>query len=511
MGDFNLALVIVAIVVCVLVCIFNVYLLVNYQHPDDKNQAYFPKFVVVLGLSIASISILMLPADVANRQACRHAIYNGACNLTLPMKDLWLAIYILDAILVFFVIPFAMSVDEENYDIDGECHYAAETVDLHTFGHSSCLLFLGLCQGLVGKVDFTVRHLSSATTSFPSSWDFSSSVQCIGGSGVHQCSAYSASPSSETTWTMRATFPEYVVALATIAGSVLFSIFGGVGIACLPLGLIFSFIRRPKAVITRSQYIKEATELGKKARELKKAADALHQEERSGSKGRKWRKNMKAVEKELLLLEEDVNALEEMYPQGEKAETTWAMTILGYLAKLVLGVLGLIVSVAWVAHIVIYLLIDPPFSPFLNEVFIKLDDLWGLLGTAAFAFFCFYLLLAVVAGAMMLGLRLVFITIHPMKWGATLMNSFLFNVGLILLSSISVIQFCSTAFAYYAQATAAQEIFSHTLQSLRGIKYLYKYNVFQIAFIVLAGLTFVYYAAFGWRRKKPSGRFQLSS
>jgi len=106
----------------------------------------------------------------------------------------------------------------------------------------------------------------------------------------------------------------------------------------------------------------------------------------------------------------------------------------------------LIVSVAWVAHIIIYLLIDPPLSPFLNEVFIKLDDIWGnflysfvsvlalcsfylvilhlnmfsatlpgLLGTVAFAFFCFYLLLAVIAGAMMLGLRLVFITIHPMK------------------------------------------------------------------------------------------------
>jgi hypothetical protein len=55
---------------------------------------------------------------------------------------------------------------------------------------------------------------------------------------------------------MRATFPEYVVALTTIVGSVLFTIFGGVGIACLPLGLIFSFVRRPKAVITRSQYIK---------------------------------------------------------------------------------------------------------------------------------------------------------------------------------------------------------------------------------------------------------------
>ncbi|RVX06055.1 LIMR family protein [Vitis vinifera] len=185
-------------------------------------------------------------------------------------------------------------------------------------------------KGLVGKVDFTVRHLSSSTTSFPTSWELSSSQQCIG-SGTHQCSAYSASASSEKTWTMRTTFPEYVVALATIVGSVLFSIFGGVGIACLPLGLIFSFIRRPKAVITRSQYIKEATELGKKARDLKKAADALHQEERSGSR----------VESgELLQLEDDVKALEEMYPQGEKAETTWALTVLGYLAKLVLGILG---------------------------------------------------------------------------------------------------------------------------------------------------------------------------
>ncbi|XP_030449803.1 LIMR family protein At5g01460 [Syzygium oleosum] len=509
MGDFNLALVIVAIVVCALVLLFNVYLLVNYQHPDDANQAYFPKLVVVLGLSVAAISILMLPADVANRQACRHAIYNGACSLTLPMKDLWLAIYIADAVLVFFVIPFAMFYYEGDQDKSVGKRVKSALLWVVTTG-IVCALVLGILYGLIGKVDFTVMHLSSSTASFPSSWSFSSGQPCIGG-GSHQCAAYQAPASAEKTWTMRATFPEYVVALATVVGSVLFTIFGGVGIACLPLGLIFSFIRRPKAVITRSQYIKEATELGKKARELKKAADALHQEERSGSKGRKWRKNVKAVEKELLQLEEDVKLLEEMYPQGEKAETTWAMTVLGYLAKLVLGILGLIVSVAWVAHIVIYLLINPPLSPFLNEVFIKLDDVWGLLGTVAFAFFCFYLLLAVIAGAMMLGLRLVFITIHPMKWGATLMNSFLFNVALILLCSISVIQFCATAFGYYAQATAAQEIFGHTLESLRGIKYLYKYNVFQIAFVALAGLTFVYYAAFGWRRKKPSGRFQLSS
>ncbi|XP_020113120.1 LIMR family protein Os06g0128200-like [Ananas comosus] len=510
MGDFSVVLVVLAAVVPVLVLAVSVYLLVNYQHPDDANQAYFPKLVVVLGLSVAAVSILMLPADVANRQACRHALYNGACSLTLPMKTLWLAVYIADAVLVFFVIPFAMFYYEGDQDksIAKRLRSALCWVIMSAV---VCGLCLGILYGLVGKVDFTVRHLSSSVESFPSSWSgFSSGQPCISPL-TRQCSAFTASASSQTTWTMRATFPEYVVALATIVGSVLFSIFGGVGIACLPLGLIFSFIRRPKAVITRSQYIKEATELGKKAKELKKAAEALHQEERNGNKGRKWRKNVKAVEKELLLLEDDMKALEEMYPQGEQAETTWAFTVLGYIGKFILGIIGLVVSVAWVAHIVIYLLIDPPLSPFLNEVFVKLDSVWGLLGTAAFAFFCFYLLLAVIAGEMMLGLKLVFITIHPMKWGATLMNSFLFNVGLILLCSISVIQFCATAFGYYAQATAAQEIFGHTLQSLRGIKYLYKYNVFQYVFVGLAVITLVYYALFGWRKRKPTGRFQLSN
>jgi LMBR1 domain-containing protein 1 len=41
-------------------------------------------------------------------------------------------------------------------------------------------------------------------------------------------------------------------------------------------------------------------------------------------------------------LEEDVNLLEEMYPQGEQAETAWAFTVLGYLAKFVLGILGFV-------------------------------------------------------------------------------------------------------------------------------------------------------------------------
>lgn len=46
-----------------------------------------------------------------------------------------------------------------------------------------------------------------------------------------------------------------------------------------------------------------------------------------------------------------------------------------------------VVSVAWIIHIVIYMLVQPPLSPFLNQVFIKLDDAWGKLSSCSL--YCF--------------------------------------------------------------------------------------------------------------------------
>ena len=59
-------LIIVAIVAFVLLGIVAVYLLINYQHPDDKNDAYFPKFIVIVGIMLAGFTAFLLPLDVAN-------------------------------------------------------------------------------------------------------------------------------------------------------------------------------------------------------------------------------------------------------------------------------------------------------------------------------------------------------------------------------------------------------------------------------------------------------------
>ncbi|KAL2652415.1 hypothetical protein R1flu_020543 [Riccia fluitans] len=439
-----------------------------------------------------------------------HAIYNGSCNYTLPMKQLWYAVYIINVVLVFFLIPFAIFY----YEGDQEKTWIQRAFSALLWCGVTAIvvgLVLGILYGLIGKVDFTIRRLNSNTQAFTSDFtQLTASSPCLPWpNNPNQCAAYLASPDSVAKWTMRVSFPQYVIALSTIVGSFLFTFFGGVGMAVLPLGLIFAFIRRPRTIITRAQYIKEATELGKRAKEIREVALALQREERSGSKGRKWKKNVKQVQQELVYLEQDQEALEEVYPQGEKAETSWALTVLGYLAKLFLGLLGLVVTVVWLVHIIIFMLVNPPVSPFLNSFFVKLDDAWGLLGTSAFAFFCLYLILAVISGEMHVGLNVVFFTIHPMKWNGTLMNSFLFNVGLILLCSISVIQFSAKAFSVYAQATAVQEIFGNQLENLRGIKYLFRFNIFQIAFVIFALLTTIYYFTVGLKKKQRKGKFQL--
>ena len=66
--------------------------------------------------------------------------------------------------------------------------------------------------------------------------------------------------------------------------------------------------------------------------------------------------------------------------------------------------------------------------------------------------------MATIKGCTKVGLNLLLFTVHPMKPGATLMSSFLFNVALILLSTNAAIQFCQQCFALYANETAIFQI-----------------------------------------------------
>jgi len=72
------------------------------------------------------------------------------------------------------------------------------------------------------------------------------------------------------------------------------------------------------------------------------------------------------------------------------------------------------------------------------------------------------------------------------------MNSFLFNAILILLSSVSVTQFCSTAFAEYTSFTDINLLFSVQIKYLRFFQWFYAYNVFVYSLLGIIVISTIY-------------------
>jgi LMBR1 domain-containing protein 1 len=112
----NWFLIIVVGAVALLTAALSVYLIIIYQHPEDRNQAWFPKIVVLLGLCVSIWTVLLFPLDVANQQSCGIDLPLVDCSTTFPMQEIWEALYIANMLLVFMLIPFSVFY----YEADSE-------------------------------------------------------------------------------------------------------------------------------------------------------------------------------------------------------------------------------------------------------------------------------------------------------------------------------------------------------------------------------------------------------
>ena len=166
---FNWFLIIVVVVTTALVLFASGYLIVTLQHPEDRNQAWMPKIVVWLGLSLATLSVLMFPLDVANRGACASDVPLSSCDVTLPMRDLWFAVYIANAVVVFFLTPFAMFYYEAGSDRSAVQRLAGAA--MWVVATSVVLgLVLGIAYAMAGYVEYPTAKLTSGSMSIDDFW-----------------------------------------------------------------------------------------------------------------------------------------------------------------------------------------------------------------------------------------------------------------------------------------------------------------------------------------------------
>lgn len=101
--------------------------------------------------------------------------------------------------------------------------------------------------------------------------------------------------------------------------------------------------------------------------------------------------------------------------------------------------------------------------------------------------------MAVIKGNIKFGIRIPFIVrFYPMKRNETWMNSFLFNIIMMLLASTAITQLATCCFPVYTRNTAIYNMFGLQVNYMRFYKYFYRYKVFGIAFVSWSLLTLIY-------------------
>jgi LMBR1 domain-containing protein 1 len=438
------------------------------------------------------------------------------------MTVLWNIVFWLVPLWVFFMIPFATFYYEaDDGMLMAGTAYAPNPVKKSRLAQACCYqLFVLVIMGVI----FAVTYIALSDTKIPvesyvGTEDLYSKVYTIPAtSGNFSISSLGNMTSFDNRWSqttknvgsenivLRVSVSTFYAGLMAWLGWWLFALFGGIGLSALPLDLILTYLHRPRyldavqfaeiqvSLRDRTNELVEVGELLKIEREQKAAAGITNRfgtwsmDSETRKAAREERQAILGFKQAVYLLEEDVEQFKAATSNYENYNP-----LIPYIS-LILGCCSIIISVFWFIHIIVYVFPKIPLAPFLNNYFKWFDKWFSLFGVLSVALFTFYLLLAAVKGAFKFGIRFLFFQIHPMKPGKTYMSSFMFNIGLVLLCALPVVQFCQTAFADYAAFANIRQIFGVQIEYLQFFSWFWRSKFFIYMFVVLCVLTSIYLA-----------------
>lgn len=122
---------------------------------------------------------------------------------------------------------------------------------------------------------------------------------------------------------------------------------------------------------------------------------------------------------------------------------------------MVLGFLLIAISVLWIIQIFLNTIYvdSKALYPFIDNLLRDLSQSGlSIFATIIYVILMLYLQICVVKGNLVFGLRIPFILkFHPMKMNKTFLNSFGFNINLMLLASVATSQLATSVFPKYLQ------------------------------------------------------------
>lgn len=481
MADWLTLIVVIILIIALLIT--NIYILAYFCHPDDKGSClgWVMKIIVIIGLTLAWIQVLLLPLDVSN-----HRTFGGGLN----MRIFWYIIYILTIIYILVISPLASSYYEAEYDWSCRekiCHSLCWFFIYFIF----FLLITIILYASIGKADIPIQRISCDYLD-----NYRNSNIAIDNDNLGNITYEQAEGDIE----IKVNFLIYAIAVLLFVSWLLFALFGGIGLAAIPIDLFCSFCKRPKHMKSREidrrkdiliKNIEELKLLGQEVKKLESKGDnrrcKLSGPRRNyDRKYSQFRAGYMLVDREFKI----VNAENDSRKKGN-------CVILLYYLLIPLGILALICTLLWIIQFICSYFIRKngrPGYPFLARMYIFFNDHdLAFLSFLIFSILSLYLLLCVIKGNFKFGVRILCCwEIYPMKKDGTYMNGFLFNVTLILLASCSITQFCADCLEDYVAFTDVNMIFNVQIRYLKFFKYFYKYHIFQYILIGIFLISLIY-------------------
>ena len=488
---------IMMIIVGVMLLISNIYILLYFSHPDDGTNCigWFLKILVILGLTLAWFQVLLLPLDVNNIRT-----FGSGLN----MKILWYILFI--SIIVYVLVLFPISstfyeADEDWSCCEKFCHSIGWfLVYIIFFGALSVILY-----STVGYAEIPVHSISCTFDSFE---NISSTIDISSLNNLTDLCSINKDSNIE----INVSFIIYANAILSFVSWIVFSFFGGIGLAAVPLDFFYSFFTRPKSMSGRNLK-KRKKELLFELEDLKSLGNELNDLEQRGANRRSFcsSEKIRYDNKKHELIARYALAEEEFHIVNASIESRVKnnLVVLCYYCLLPFGILSSILTIIWLIQFscsYFYIVNGRPGYPFLSYLLIFFQDKEiSFLSFFIFAILCLYLLFCLIKGNFKFGVRILCCwTIHPMKKDKTYMNSFIFNVSLILLGSCAITQFCADCLYDYVSFTDIDSLFNVMIKNLIIFSIFYKYHIFQYIFFGVFIISFIFLICRPTDRRKPS-------
>lgn len=490
----------VFLIVCLVVFIalfigMNYKIVFDYEHPDDTKLGgyHFMRILLVASILLSQLIVFLLPMDKYNsRDGLAISSWDTGSERAggIRMDIFWLVLYLLIAIDMILIIPFVSKA----YDYFDKVH---QNTNRWKRAAIFTAIIFSICAIIIVALYFIFRKVSIPVYAVNcSSWvtdpfsDAQSSTHC-------QNTVYSY-------MSMTAGFLNFVFTIFTLAGWFLFATFGGIGLTALPMDLILYFVDRPTPEDV-ALFAEKSKEMGQQALLLKDQAALLKRkaDERANTSvtgAAKFFGSMteRGLKSEYNKLKQSTIILEEQYGRLQVKREEVGQSALKLIASLVGGCICGLLSVCIWLHLLLYRLIQSsdgqPAWLFLNYVLNWPDDAGiFIISLIFYSIFVFYLMACCVKGCFKFGMRFFFlIPIHPMKKDGTYFHAFLFNIVMLLLSSMAVVQFCQDIFADYSNMTDADMLFQGQMKNMKFFGWFFRSHFFEWIFFVWSIICLAY-------------------